>query len=164
MPRAPHWSGARSYRGRTVLDTERYVPYFLTYLSNKLSTGASALFRKQFKIGVAEWRVISVLASKPNVKANQVAAYLGTDKGAVSRSVQRLERLGWISAFQSEDDNRARTLALSPAGLAVHDQIITIALEREKRLLSSLTAEEREALIRCLHKLRTAVATIDHPD
>jgi DNA-binding MarR family transcriptional regulator len=62
---------------------------------------------------------------------------------------------------QSEDDNRARTIELSPAGLAVHDQIITIALEREKRLLSSLTPDEREALIRCLHKLRTAVATID---
>jgi DNA-binding MarR family transcriptional regulator len=147
--------------GRTVLDTERYVPYFLTFLSNKLSTSTSALFRKHFRIGVAEWRVMSVLASKPNINANQVASCLGTDKGAVSRSVQRLERLGWISVCQSEEDNRVRTIELSPAGLAVHDQIITIALEREKRLLSSLTADEREALIRCLHKLRNAVATID---
>ena len=163
MPRTPLWSGAKSHMGRTVLDTERYVPYFLTYLSNKLSTSASALFRKHFKIGVAEWRVMSVLASKPNIKANQVASYLGTDKGAVSRSVQRLEWLGWISVCQSEDDNRVRTIELSPAGLAAHDQIIAIALEREKRLLSSLTPDEREALIRCLHKLRRAVATIDHP-
>src|SRR5262245_12190948 len=100
MPRAPLWSGAKCHMGRTVLDTERYVPYFLTFISNKLSTSASALYRRRFKIGVAEWRVMSILASKPNIKANQVAMHLGTDKGAISRSVQRLEALGWICVSQ----------------------------------------------------------------
>lgn len=163
MARAPHSSGAKTFKGRTVLDSDRHVPYFLTFISNKLSTSASALYRQRFKIGVAEWRVISVLASKPGIRANQVAAYLGTDKGAISRSVQRLDRLGWISLSQSENDSRSWTIDLSPAGLAMHDQIIDIALERERRLLSTLTADEREVFIRCLHKLRSAVAAVDRP-
>ncbi len=161
MARASLSPGARSYKRRTVLDTEKHVPYFLTFISNKLSASASALFRKRFKIGVAEWRVISVLASKPNINANQVAAYLGADKGAISRSVQRLEELGWIALSRSENDNRSWTIGLSPVGLTAHDQIIKIALERERKLLSSLTAGERETFIRCLHKLRNAVVAMD---
>jgi DNA-binding MarR family transcriptional regulator len=157
MSRASPTPGAKSYMGRTVLDTDRHVPYFFTFISNKLSNSASALYRKQFRIGITEWRVMSVLASKPNINGNQVASYLGTDKAAISRSLRRLEKLRWVSLSQDKNDSRSRTIQLSSAGLTAHDEIIKVALDREKRLLSTLSAEEREIFIRCLQKLRGAV-------
>jgi DNA-binding MarR family transcriptional regulator len=154
-------SGKR-IQGRKVLDTEQHVPYFFTFISNKLSNNASALYRSRFNIGITEWRVMSVLASKPNIHANQIAAFLGTDKAAISRSLKRLEELKWIKPSTTQIDRRSRTIQLSAAGLAVHDQIIEIALEREKELLAVLTPEEQRLFVGFLQKIRNAVLDLEY--
>lgn len=161
MSRTPTFSGAKKHLGRVVLDSDRHVPYFFTFISSKLSHGASRLYRKLFKIGITEWRIMSVLAGTPDVSANQIGISLGINKGAVSRSLQTLEKMKLISLSQVEHDNRSKTIKLSSAGLALHDKIIAIALERERLLLSSLTAEEREAFIDTMRKLRSAVTRVN---
>lgn len=104
---------------------------------------------------------MSVLAGTPDVSANQISISLGVNKAAVSRSLQILEKMKLISLSQVEHDNRSKTIKLSPAGLALHDKIIAIALERERLLLSPLTVEEREAFILTMRKLRSAVSTVN---
>lgn len=161
MSRIPKSSGARVHLGRTVLDSDRHVPYFFTYISSKLSHGASQLYRKLFDIGITEWRIMSVLAGTPDVTANQICLSLGINKGAVSRSLQTLEEMKLILLTQVKTDNRSKTIRLSSSGFALHDKIVLIALEREQVLLSSLSADEREALIATMKKLRTAVAKVN---
>ena len=41
------------------LDLDRYVPGLLLWLSNKMSSSASSLYRARFDLGVADWRVLS---------------------------------------------------------------------------------------------------------
>lgn len=147
----------KGHQGRVVLDTERHVPYFFTFISNKLSSTASAHYRRSFNIGITEWRIMSVLASMPGIHASRIAALLGTDKAIVSRGLKRLEELKWIKLSSTQIDRRSRTLQLSAAGLAVHDQIIEIALKREKKLLAALSPEEQKTFIRLLQKIRNTV-------
>lgn len=147
----------KKFQGRIVLDTEQHVPYFFTFISNKLSNNASALYRSRFNIGITEWRVMSVLASKPDIHANQIAAFLGTDKAAISRSLKRLEELKWIKPSPTQIDRRSRTIRLSSAGFTVHDEIIELALQREKKVLSVLSPEDQKTFIRILKRIRDAV-------
>jgi DNA-binding MarR family transcriptional regulator len=147
----------KKFQGRVVLDTEQHVPYFFTFISNKLSNDASALYRSRFNIGITEWRVMSVLASKPDIHANQIAAFLGTDKAAISRSLKRLEELKWINPSPTQIDRRSRTIRLSSAGFTVHDEIIELALQRERKVLSVLSPEDQKTFIRILKRIRDAV-------
>ena len=41
------------------LDLDRYVPGLLLWLSNKMSSSASSLYRARFDLDVADWRVLS---------------------------------------------------------------------------------------------------------
>lgn len=149
--------GGTIFDGRVVLDLDRHVPYFFTYISNRLSRGASDTYRKHFGLGITEWRVMGVLAGMPNISANQIINAIGLDKGAVSRSLAALEKEKLTISEADPKDNRSRLIRLSRAGNALHDRIIAAALEREERLLSTLTPEEVETLIVCLRKMRANV-------
>lgn len=165
MSRNTDFSGGRQAAGRLVLDLERHVPYFFTFISSGLARGASRLYRKHFKIGITEWRIMAVLAGTPHINANQVCASIAMDKAAVSRSLRALEKMKLVKLTQVQNDNRSKTIELSAAGLKLHDKIIELALERERVLLSALTAAEREDFIRSLRKLRAAVTDVNkwHP-
>jgi DNA-binding MarR family transcriptional regulator len=140
-----------------VLDLDRHVPYFFTFISNRLSRGASDTYRSHFGIGITEWRVMGVLADMPGVTANQIITAIGLDKAAVSRSLRELERQRLVVGEPDPDDNRARIIRLSKAGDDLHDRVVGAALAREKRLLAALSPSEHETLIVCLRKLKAAV-------
>ena len=61
----------RAHDGPT-LDLERYVPAFITFIANKLSNSATALYQERFGINVTEWRIMSLLAIEPGIAASRI--------------------------------------------------------------------------------------------
>lgn len=135
------------------LNLERYVPALLTFLTNKMSSGASACYRKHFGIGIVEWRVLSMLAVEDRISANRVVQVVGLDKSAVSRSLQALERDGYVSTAVDAKDARRYTVSLTDTGRELHDRVLVVALKREELLLSALKEEEVDLLIDFLHRM-----------
>jgi hypothetical protein len=68
-----------------VVDLERYVPAFLTWIANKLSRGASQHYLSIFDVGIETWRCLVLLAIEGSISAQQVSRIIGMDKGSVSR-------------------------------------------------------------------------------
>lgn len=136
--------------GRKVLNLSGYVSYYLTVLANKLSSGASRLYLEHYGIGIIEWRMMAVLALEPGVSPVRVCQFIGLDKGAVSREMRKLEAKGYVTVEDDPDSSRRRSLALTPEGYAIHDEVLRIALERERRLLKGLSAAEVETLLSLL--------------
>lgn len=143
------------------LDLDRYVPAMLTFLANKLATGASLSYRKHFGIGVVEWRLIALLAVEDNITANRICQVIGLDKSAVSRSLQALETAGRISGKVDSKDARRYTVSLTAEGKALHDRVLKIALERERRLLSDFSPGEVDTLVDLLGRLQAKVAHVN---
>lgn len=77
----------------------------------------------------------------------RVCQVIGLDKGAVSREMRKLETKGYLTVEEDPESPRRHTLALTPEGYAVHDEVIRAALERERRLLKGLSASEVETLL-----------------
>ncbi len=149
--------------GGPVLDLTSYVPALLTFVSNKLSRSGSALYRRHFGVGIIEWRILAMLAVEPSIPATRVCQVIGLDKGPVSRSLAFMERRGLVTIRADEADTRRRLATLTPAGRALHDRIIVVALERERRLLSCLTPEQRAALVELLNLLHDNLAAVNRP-
>ena len=141
------------------LDLERYTPALLTFIANKLSAGASQLYREQFDVGIVEWRVLSMLAVESNIPAQRICQVVGLDKSAVSKSVQFLQNGGYVQSQVDPGDARRYTLSLTTAGHALHDRVFDVAQERERRLLETLSAEEIESLLSMLNRIHKQ---IDH--
>lgn len=136
-----------------VLDLERYVPALITFIANKLSRTASSHYQREFGVNVTEWRILSLLAVEPNISAARICHVIGFDKGPVSRTLSAMETRGLITIARDPDDARSHSIAMTPKGWKVHDGVITVALERERRLLDCLSEAERDTLITLLLRI-----------
>ena len=146
--------------GRKTLDLESHVPSLLNWIANKLGRSASAQFREQFGVGITDWRVIALLAIEPHITANRIVDVIGLNKGAVSRCLRSLQARGLVSIRPHKNDGRSHTCALTRAGEALHDRILPVALERERRLLSGLSLQEFNELVRMLNRLHEALPEV----
>jgi DNA-binding MarR family transcriptional regulator len=136
-----------------ALELERFLPYRLSVLSNRISDAIAREYSQRFALGVTEWRVMAVLGRWPGLSASQVAQRTAMDKVAVSRAVARLLDAGRLSRQFDDGDRRRSLLHLSAAGQAIHDQVVPLALDFEHQLLDGIVADERLRLFRLLDRL-----------
>ena len=149
---------APAAEGHAHWELDRFLPYRLSVLSNRVSQTIAGAYARRFGLGVTEWRVIAVLGRYPGLSANAVAARTAMDKVAVSRTVARLLERGLIQRDTHDDDRRRSVLELSPEGYGIYDEVVPVALDYEQRLLEPLDAEERAQLDRLLVKLASGLA------
>jgi DNA-binding MarR family transcriptional regulator len=143
-------------RSDRALDLRGFTPSALTLLAQKISASASAAYRPRFGIGLTDWRVVAQLAAEPWIAPVRIAETTGLDKAAVSRSLQSLRDAGLVEASPGAPGRRS-ALALTSAGLALHDRMIELSLERERRLLEGFTGEERARLQDYIERMLRAV-------
>lgn len=136
-----------------VLELERFLPYRLSVLSNRVSQTIADTYVERFGLAVTEWRVIAVLGRFPGLSASGVAERTAMDKVAVSRAVARLLERGLLEREVHGDDRRRSVLALSEAGYRIYDEVAPLALECERRLLAHLDPGERVLLDALIDRL-----------
>ena len=61
-----------------LLDLDRYVPALVTFIDNKLSNGATAVYQRNFGINVTEWRIMTQLALEPGIPASRICQVIET--------------------------------------------------------------------------------------
>jgi len=144
-----------------VLDLDRYTVAYLVWTANKLSRGASHTYLKVFGVGVEVWRCLVLLAIHGSMTGQQVSQVMGMDKAALSRSFKIMQQKGLIVMGLDPLDGRVRVATLTPKGRALHDQILQIALERERALLSVLSASEKETLLRLLKRVHENLPAVE---
>ena len=145
----------------TRLNLERYVPALVSFVSNKLSRGASNTYRNIFGIGVTEWRIMSLLALEPGIPAQRICHVIGFDKALVSRTIQSLQSEKYVIVRSDGNDSRKRTIALTRKGLEMHDRVIKVVLEREKLLLADFSEKEVDVLVNLLHRMHARIDAVN---
>jgi DNA-binding MarR family transcriptional regulator len=145
---------------KPAINHDRYVPALINFLSNKLATGASGAYRREFGVGVTEWRVLSLLAVEDACTAQQISQYFDLDKGLVSRTIKSLAASGNVAVSEQAGDSK-RVISLTRNGRSLHDRIIELALDREQVLLECLDAREVDVLIDMLRRLLTQTPAVN---
>ncbi|MCW5653182.1 MarR family transcriptional regulator [Hydrogenophaga sp.] len=142
------------------LNLDRYVPGLLLWLSNKMASSASSLYRARFDLGVTDWRVLSYFEIHPWTTASAACDLMGLDKAAVSRSVALLQERGYLRSRPL--GLRKIEYSLTPAGKKQHDRIIRLARAREEALLTGFSDEERDALIGYMQRMLANLEAVRH--
>src|SRR6201984_2124614 len=137
---------------RQLINHEKYVPALINFVGNKLATGASNAYRREFGIGVTEWRILSLLAVEDTCSAQQICQFFDLDKGLVSRTTKSLVKNGVVRVAAQAGGGK-RAIILTKAGRVLHDRVIKLALKREKVLLACLSEKETDVLIDLLRRL-----------
>src|SRR5258707_10544317 len=80
---------ADAIAGESSLELERFLPYRLSVLTNRISTAIARIYVRRFALTVPEWRVMAVLGRFCAMPAYPVCERTAVDKGRVSPAVAR---------------------------------------------------------------------------
>jgi len=125
-------------------------------------------------LGDGEFDVLATLrrSGEPfELSPGDLGASMMVTSGAVTKRVDRLERSGLVTRRVSDVDARARVIRLTAEGRRIVDEAVVDHVANEERLLSGLSAAERETLAGLLRKLGESIeglparnAALDHRD
>jgi DNA-binding MarR family transcriptional regulator len=137
----------------------QFLPYQLSVASNAVSALIAQRYRERFGLKILEWRVMAVLGDHADTGLTQRAltGAILTDKVAINRACKVLEKRGLIERVPNAADGRSHLMVLTAEGLAIHAEVLPMALETQGELLAGFSAAEQEQLSAMLERLRRKV-------
>jgi DNA-binding MarR family transcriptional regulator len=112
-------------------------------------------------ISVPQWRVISVIGSRPGISFGSLVGILEIDKGWISRTLTALQKDGLVTSEVDPEDKRQFTLFLTHAGQELHLKGSRISRRRQRQLASGFSSEEYKTLKLLLERLHSAVDRLE---
>lgn len=129
-----------------------HLGYWLRYVSNHVSHGFARKLESQ-GVTVAEWAFLRILYDSDAIGPSRLAERLGMTRGAISKLAVRLIDKRLVARTESEDDERAHHLSLTPAGLALVPILSALADENEAAAFGTLSAKDRAMIERLMRRL-----------
>lgn len=136
----------------------------LNFAANRFTRQTARDYQSQFGIGAMDWRMLVMLTRTPGSSVAHASRTIGIDKAAVSRCLQRLHKAGLVKAEVNGSDDRRKDWALTTAGTKLHDQILTVALARQRQLLDGFSQQEVAQFTCYLSRLLSNLDPLDAPD
>ncbi|TPI56056.1 winged helix-turn-helix transcriptional regulator [Mesorhizobium sp. B3-1-3] len=127
---------------RSTLSFSRSPTVLLTFAANRFTRAAARVYQERYGIGAMDWRMLVMLTREPGATVTRSADTIGIDKAAVSRCLQRLLGMGFVSKGLLHSNGRSRGWRLTDTGHALHKTILKEALRRQRHLFSGFSPEE----------------------
>jgi len=100
-----------------------------------------------------QFALLTAIFQHPGASQVDLVRLTGIDRSTVAEMAARLVKRGLLRRERSDDDRRANTLAISPAGEAWLRDYLPAAQRTQQRLLDPLNEAERGQLIGLLRRL-----------
>lgn len=151
----------KSSKHPSVLTLERFLPYRLSILSNRISHIIAETYRDKFALSITEWRIMAVLGEYPGSSADEVSIKIQIEKSIVSRALQKLLARHLVSRKIDDADRRRQNLTLTKTGLEIYQQVVPVSYDYEDRLQECFTEKERAVFNGLIDRLYAHADSID---
>jgi DNA-binding MarR family transcriptional regulator len=131
----------------------------LVRLEIELWDAVEARLRAELDVGLAIAQTLSVVARVEDCRVFDIARELSITVGGASKTVDRLERHGFVTRRPHPNDRRSSVIALTRSGATTHAKAQRlIAAELQARIGGVLSDRALDQLHRSTTKLRAALA------
>jgi DNA-binding MarR family transcriptional regulator/GNAT superfamily N-acetyltransferase len=133
---------------------------------NRFYTARLGLLRRRHLDGefsLTEARILYEIGSNPKLTASSLRNTLGLDAGYISRLLTLLTKRKLVRQTVSKEDGREKLLMLSPMGEKKLAQLNEQSALQIQGLLESLSAADRETLIKSLSRVRSILSEAQKP-
>lgn len=135
----------------------------LLRISRLLATAGGMVTRLcegRFGITRREWRVLAMLVHEPGVLPSQLAAQMQLDRARTSRAITSMARKGLVLREPRPGNRREVVLNVSDKGRRIHDAMVPLAMEINRRLMAALPTQDAQRLDRSLDLLQACADTL----
>ena len=130
---------------------------------NYLSFDSSILYRcnqkyfdkllSEYDLGYTHMLLLTEIYEKEGISMNELAFRGVFDKGTITKSIQRLEQLGYVAIENSEADKRSKLLYTSKKAQEIMPKLYRLRSEWNSYLSTDLNSDELEAYTNAQAKL-----------
>jgi len=145
----------------SVLTLERFLPYRLSILSNRISEIIAKTYRDKFALSITEWRIMAVLGEFPGSSADEVSAKIQIEKSIISRALQKLLARHLVSRKVDAADRRRQNLVLTKTGLEIYQQVVPVSYNYQDLLQDCFSDSERDVFNALIDRLYDHADTIE---
>lgn len=106
------------------------------------------------KYSLPEVRILFELHHHPNQPASDIAAYLGIDKGYLSKILKNFEKQGLIRRIVSGKDKRSSNLELTEEGKAEFQLLNEASSQQIREIFGHCTPDELNKVIKKMNEIQ----------
>lgn len=133
------------------------IPLLFQITAAALSDRDNQILQQALSIGLAQYKVLAVLAAKGKTTQKDIARILDQTEASVSRQVQTMYDDGLVKTQPKTGDRRVHVTVLTPRGKRIAKRAETILAKQNKQLFGALSATQRKQLGEILRALRPSV-------
>ena len=126
--------------------------YKLLFVQKKLLSAVRSDF---VDVDITHENYISLhfIYENPGITQAELAELNTKDRNVIVKTIDRLEKNGWVKRVRSMDDRRAFTLFTTDSGEEIIHRYCDKLVQRQKEALSVLTEDEQHILDTLLEKV-----------
>jgi DNA-binding MarR family transcriptional regulator len=135
------------------LFSNRFVDEHLSALLGRASLAISEEFHedtRRYRMPIPHWRIMACLFDTEGMSLSELSDLTLITQPTVTRLVQRLETKGLLRKSADGRDRRMLRVKLTARGNEKVRELITLANERQKRILQGLDAEALKTTLQYL--------------
>lgn len=121
-------------------------------VSSTIDEQANALLLERLDIGLAQYKVLAVLASGA-LPQRSIAASLGQTEASISRQINIMTDVNMVSRKISPHDRRQHVISLNAKGSKKLTQASQVLNNHFSRIFGGLSYNEQESLHKILQKM-----------
>lgn len=136
---------------------DSYLPYHLY----RASTLMNVRLQRQLRgvgVNLSQWRVLSVLQAYGRCSLSRIIDLTLMEQPTVSRVVASLEEDGMVERRVAAGDSRVVEVALRGKGVAIIEEILPVAVRRQRAALDGLSDDELATFRRVLLRIEDNIA------
>ena len=101
----------------------------------------------------AQWSILYYLAHKGSATLVELSHYMSVEKPTVTRTISRLEELGYVQHVPGKD-KREKRMQLSDAGQQVYKDVRVTIDQYEQDILEGITEQQQLEAIQIMEEIR----------
>ena len=132
--------------------------FFEIGMAQRVRAGAALA---ELGLGFAQAHALRMLDPEDPIPMSVLAERLFCDASNVTGLVDRLEARGLVERRSHDHDRRVKALTLTPSGVALRDEVLTVMSEPPEAIAALPEADQRtlrDILARAVEHLRAAAA------
>ncbi|KKE80475.1 MarR family transcriptional regulator [Oceanobacillus caeni] len=104
----------------------------------------------------AQWTVLYYLYNNGSATNVEISHYQGVEKPTITRTVSRLEELGYVEQIPGKD-KREKRMKLTEIGMNIYEDVRVTIDQFEESILKGITEEERLEAVRIMDVIRNNI-------
>lgn len=130
------------------------LPLDLNITAAALSDSDNQILLNSLNLGLAQYKVLAVLAVKQGITQREIAVALDQTEASISRQLTTMFNDGLVKSESKNGDRRVHLIVMTTRGKRIAKKAQAVLAKNNKAVFGKLSVQQRDQFASILKKLR----------